>query len=152
MRKLLSLLVLGIISCSNPSDEEGTYIPEDLGRREKIRYQQYLVQGAQLYKTYCANCHGQNGEGIGKLYPPLAKSDYFTGDIPRSACIIKYGQEGEIIVNGIDYNMAMPATEGLSAIEIAEILTFTANSWGNETGFVNVRDVNEYLSECERNQ
>jgi mono/diheme cytochrome c family protein len=149
MRKILNTFWIIIIgSCSTPSDQEGVYIPENLDRREKIRYQQYLVEGAQLYKKYCSNCHSNNGKGIGKLYPPLAKADYLMEDIGRAACNIKNGLKGEIIVNGIDYNMEMPATQGLSAIEIAEILTYVTNSWGNKNGFVSVKDVNSYLKEC----
>lgn len=151
MRKTLSLLlIISFFSCTSPSDQEGVYIPEDIGRREKIRYQQYLVQGATLYKTYCSNCHGLKGEGIGKLYPPLAKADYLMKDIGRSACIIKYGQKEEIYVNGIDYNMEMPANKELSSIEIAEILTYISNSWGNQNGFVSLQDVNKYLRNCEK--
>lgn len=146
---VITLLILQLFACDSPLDKEGTYIPENLDRREKLRYQQYLVQGATLYKKNCSNCHGKNGEGIGKLYPPLAKADYLKDNPSKSACIIKYGLKEEIFVNGVDYNMEMPANESLSAIEIAEIMTFISNSWGNETGFVSVQDINGYLENCD---
>ena len=138
-------------SCGSPSESEETYLPDGLDRREKLRYEQYLILGKQLYLTQCANCHQQDGTGLKKLYPPLAKSDYLLADIPRAACIIKYGQKEQITVNGQLYTMPMPALSKLTPIEIAQILTYIGNSWGNQHGFVQVKDVERFLQDCESN-
>jgi mono/diheme cytochrome c family protein len=140
---------LVLISCGSPSVKEGTFIPEDLSRRDEIRFKQYIVNGQRSYTVHCANCHGKEGEGIGKLFPPVAKSDYLMNNLDKLSCIIKYGQKGEIVVNGISYNMEMPAQAQLSPIEIAEISTFIANSWGNEGGFISVNDVRKNLENCD---
>ena len=116
--------------------------------RTKIRLKQYQVQGAKIYSTYCANCHQQDGKGLAALYPPLAGSDYLMADFNRAACIIKNGQAKEIEVNGVTYNQMMPANP-LTNLEVAEVLTFIANAWGNEKGLVGVKEVDEWLKECE---
>jgi len=143
-----SLLLMLLFSCSMPSETSGTYMPEGLDRRDKTRYQQYLINGKTLYLTYCSNCHNSDGKGLAKLYPPLAKSDYLMEDIKRAACIIRNGQSGSIIVNGIKYEMAMPGQQKLSNIEIAQLLTYITNSWGNQKGFVTVQDTENYLNFC----
>lgn len=116
--------------------------------RTEIRLKQYKVEGAKLYATYCANCHQQDGKGLASLYPPLAESDYLMEDMARAACNIKNGLMGEIVVNGETYNQMMPGNP-VSNLEVAEILTYITNSWGNEGGLTGVKDVDKWLEECE---
>ena len=108
-----------------------------------------MVNGAKIYQAYCANCHQSKGEGLARLYPPLAGSDYLLGNIPRAACIIKNGQSGEILVNGVSFNQMMPAVSNLTNLEIAEVVTYISNSWGNEGGFQSVKEVDKWLTACE---
>ncbi len=148
MRKTLtSLLVIGLLascgSASNKKEEKKT--PTS---RDEIRLKQYQVQGAKIYATYCANCHQQDGKGLASLYPPLAGSDYLMEDLSRAACIIKNGQSKEIVVNGVTYNQMMPGNP-ITNLEVAEVLTFIANAWGNEGGLVGVKDVDKWIDACE---
>jgi mono/diheme cytochrome c family protein len=73
-----------------------------------------------------------NGEGVEKTFPPLAKSDYLLKKRVESIRGIKYGQQGEIIVNGVTYNNTM-ATMGLYDDEIADVMNYILNSWGNKS-------------------
>ncbi|GAA5042913.1 hypothetical protein GCM10011506_45860 [Marivirga lumbricoides] len=113
------------------------------------KFAKYMVAGKQLYTTHCSNCHQESGQGLGKLYPPLAKSDFMMQNVNRTACLIKNGIKGEIIVNNITYNQEMPALEELTNLEVAEIATYIYNSWGNERGFVTVKEVETSLSNCQ---
>lgn len=150
MRTLIyAVFFIGLISCggSNQSSESSSAAsPSD--RRTELRLKQYKVEGAKIYVTYCANCHQQDGNGLASLYPPLAKSDYLMEDFKRAACIIKNGQTDEIEVNGVTYNQMMPGNP-ISTLEIAEVLTYVANSWGNEGGLVPVKEVEKWLGACE---
>lgn len=112
------------------------------------KFAKYMIQGKQLYTTHCSNCHQDKGEGLGKLFPPLANSDYMLENIPRTICGIKNGIKGEIKVNGKTYNQAMPALSRLTNLEIAEISTYVYNSWGNEKGMVEIETVEKVLSNC----
>ncbi len=144
MKNSWILIIVLLASCGSPSGKK----PE-MNRDEKIKLDQYLVQGKELYETYCTNCHQDSGEGLASLYPPLAKSDYLLADIPRAACIIKNGQFKEIVVNGTTYNQMMPGLAHLTNLEIAAILTYVTNSWENDKGIQNVADVEKWLQECE---
>lgn len=101
--------------------------------KEEILYQQYVVEGRSIYEKNCANCHQSDGSGLRDLYPPLAKTDLWTRlNKQQIVCIIKQGQKGEIQVNGKSYNGYMPANTKLEGIDIAELVTFMRDSWGDK--------------------
>ncbi|MEM7549046.1 MAG: cytochrome c [Bacteroidota bacterium] len=118
------------------------------GNKQQAKYEQYYVQGNSLYKTYCNNCHQEDGAGLGKLIPPLKSSDYLLEDLDRAACIIKNGQKGKIIVNGVEYNQPMPANQRLTPLEIAELVTYITNAWDQKNGIYEVKQAEEALSRC----
>ena len=91
-----------------------------------------IKNGAELYKDFCYRCHGFNGEGQTDLIPPLKSSDYLLDNIDLSIAGLKYGLKGEIIVNGKSYNSYM-AYQGLENDEIADIMNYILNEWGNNT-------------------
>lgn len=91
------------------------------------------ARGEEAYNLYCVTCHLGQGEGVPGAVPPLAKSDYLLEDIERAIHVVKYGQQGEITVNGETYNSYM-APLGLDDEEVADVLTFVLNSWGNDYG------------------
>lgn len=88
------------------------------------------ARGKEVYYEYCVTCHMAAGEGITGAFPPLAGSDYLMADVERAARVIKFGQQGEIVVNGVTYNSYM-APLGLDDEEIADVMNFVMNSWGN---------------------
>tara|TARA_Y100000768_G_scaffold362530_1_gene321394 strand:+ start:998 stop:1402 length:405 start_codon:yes stop_codon:yes gene_type:complete len=89
-----------------------------------------LIDGQEIYNDFCAQCHLENGEGVKGVYPPLAKSD-FLKDINRTISSIKYGLKGPITVNGENYNSIM-VSQGLDDEEIADVVNYILNSWGNK--------------------
>jgi nitrite reductase (NO-forming) len=100
-----------------------------------------IAAGGTLYKTYCMGCHQAEGEGMPGTFPPLAKSDYLMADKTRSIEIVLNGHSGPIKVNDQDYNGVMPPMGHLKDDEIAAILTYVRNSWGNEGDPVSVAEV-----------
>jgi cytochrome c551 len=112
------------------------------------KFQQYFVEGEQLYQTHCSNCHQKNGKGLGLVYPPLGPSDYMDTNPEKVMCLMKRGISGEITVNGKSYNQAMPGIPSLTELEIAEISTFIYNSWGHEKGLIEVNSVSKGLKGC----
>ena len=149
MRNIIYLLfILFLLGCGSNASNGEKSAKTELDSRTAIRLKQYKVEGAKIYSTYCANCHQQDGKGLASLYPPLAQSDYLLEDLARAACIIKNGQAKEIVVNGVTYNQMMPGNP-ISNLEVAEVLTYIANSWGNEAGLSGVKDVENWLKDCE---
>ncbi len=106
-------------------------------------------QGKQLYEYNCANCHMENGAGLRNVIPPLAGADYLQKYSEQLPCLIKNGLQGEIEVNGQKYNQVMPANPQLSEADIANIINYIRNQWGNEHKFMPVSEVKEHLENCE---
>jgi hypothetical protein len=101
--------------------------------KEEILYQQYVVEGRSIYEKNCSNCHQSDGSGLRDLYPPLAKTDLWKRVTQQQlVCIIKQGQKGEIKVNGKPYSGYMPVNAKLEAIDMAELVTFMQDQWGNK--------------------
>jgi len=91
-----------------------------------------INNGAKLYRDLCYRCHGFDGEGQTDLIPPLKSSDYLLNNIDLSIAGLKYGLKGEIVVNGKSYNSYM-AYQGLDNDEIADIMNYILNEWGNNS-------------------
>ena len=134
---LLVTFVLAGCGASSGSEEKLANNADNLSTKER----QYFANGKKSYATYCATCHMEQGQGLGKLIPPLQSSDYLMKNVPAAARVIKYGLDGPIAVNGVEYNQPMPANPRLTNLEIAELLTFISNSWGNAHGGVSTEEV-----------
>ncbi len=109
-----------------------------------------MVEGERLYLLHCSNCHQRNGEGLRRVYPPIAGSDFLEANLPGVVCGMKYGIQGEITVRGVMYNQAMPGVLSLTELELAEIATYIGNSWGAQQGIVDSRQVGPWLDSCRR--
>lgn len=105
-------------------------------------------EGQQLYAQQCANCHMDDGSGLRGLIPPLAGSDYLTRHRDQLACLIRHGQQGEIVVNGVRYNRPMPGDLELTEVHITNILNYIQTSFGNKNELFTVQEVNQALQKC----
>lgn len=94
--------------------------------------QESIKRGETVYFTQCASCHMASGEGIGGVFPPLAKSDFLMEDRNRSILVLLKGLNEKITVNGKEYSIPMAAQDYLSDKQISDVLNFVMNSWGNE--------------------
>lgn len=100
--------------------------------------------GEHIYFTYCGICHQSNGKGDnGGRYPPLANTDWVTGDKKRLIELVINGMEGEIEVNGQVYNNVMPQHSFLDNKQVADVLTFIRQNFGNEASAVTEEEVAE---------
>lgn len=95
-------------------------------------FKESMESGKEIYTDFCVTCHLEKGEGVATVFPPLAESDYLIKNREASIRGIKYGQQGEIVVNGVTYNSAM-ASLGLENEEIADVMNYISNSWGNSS-------------------
>jgi len=131
--------------------EDGIYLPEGgaiqeipAAEKKEVVTEKSLAQrmeaGKGVYAQNCAACHQLKGEGIPSAFPPLAKSDYLMKDKNRAIDVVIKGLTGDIVVNGTPYNGVMPAL-GLSDDDVANVLTYIRNSWGNKGDLVNMKDV-----------
>lgn len=105
--------------------------------------------GQRLYAQHCQNCHAEDGSGLGTLIPPLAGADYVLEGGPELACILRYGQQGKVTVNGVAYEGVMPANEELAPVEIRSILTYIRSAWGNDREGFSFAEINVALDSCQ---
>ncbi len=85
-----------------------------------------MTMGEQVYNTSCASCHQATGLGVPPAFPALKGSAIATGDINKHI---------DMVVNGSKKNPAMMAFSSLlTKTQIAAVVTFERNAWGNDTG------------------
>lgn len=104
--------------------------------KEEITQQQYSIEGMGLYKTHCENCHQADGSGLRDLYPSIQKTQLSPEAL---ACLIKNGKKG----NGF-----MPANAKLQALDIAELVTYMREKWGNQKRIYPTDSVQIALKNC----
>ena len=134
IRKLYLLtLVFVLISCNSNEKKKNTVDYPDKTSLTQVnpKLKSSISRGKAVYNDMCITCHLADGKGVPKAFPPLADSDYLRENQDESIKGIKKGMSGEIIVNGITYNGAM-APLGLSDEEVADVMNYINNSWGNK--------------------
>lgn len=113
---------------------------------------QQIEAGGRLFNGTCSVCHQPHGRGIENVFPPLAGSDFLLADKERAIGIVLNGRTGPITVNGKTFNSVMPPMSQLNDDEIANIVTFVLNSWGNQGGSVSAQEVTRIRATTPRPQ
>ena len=91
-----------------------------------------IKAGSEIYQDFCLQCHLSTGIGVSGVFPPLKASDYLLKNTNLSIAGIKYGLKGKIIVNNEEYDGIM-ARQGLDDEEVADVMNYILNEWGNKT-------------------
>lgn len=104
--------------------------------------------GEILYTNFCSSCHMDDGTGLVGNIPPLAGTDYLAKHQDRLACIIRYGIDEEIVVNGKTYSQVMEGIDQLSDAEITNVINYINTAWGNQLPFVPITEVQKGLKNC----
>lgn len=99
--------------------------------------------GNQLYNKYCLMCHQADGSGVPHMFPPLSRNKKITGPSTDLIRIVIFGLEGPIVVNGKDFSQVMPPQDYLNDKQIADILSYIRNTWGNKASVVTPAEVSK---------
>ena len=113
---------------------------------------QQITSGKEIYSKVssgggmCVACHLPNGKGQPGAFPPLADSDWVLGDKERLIKISIHGLQGEIAVNGEKYvgvmqGFGQPLASPLDDQQIADVLTYIRNEWGNSVSAISPEEV-----------
>lgn len=121
---------LNAVASATKAAAGGTLTPQD-----------QIAAGKALFAGTCSVCHQANGAGLAGVFPPLAKSDWLGQDPKRAIGAVLHGLSGKVKVNGKDYDSVMPPMNQLNDDEVANILTYVLNSWGNPGGSISADEV-----------
>jgi len=112
--------------------------------RESQRLERKYDSGKKIFSLRCASCHQSNGLGIATQYPPLAGSEWVSANPALITKIILKGLKGEITVKGEKYGTS--AAVNMAAVpiddrEIANVVTYVRQAWGNDFGEMTTDEV-----------
>jgi len=124
---IAAVLIIGFIAASFSSEQKD--------------FKESFQRGKAVYKKVCITCHQPDGDGVPRMIPPLSKTKYILGAKEKLVHILVKGLNEEVEVNGDFYNTPMPAQPQLTNQEIADVLTFVRNSFGNKAAAVTVAEV-----------
>src|SRR5215468_4432866 len=130
---------LAVVSEARASEASGTLTKE-----------QQIKAGESRFTGTCSVCHQSNGEGLPNVFPPLARSDFLMADKQRAIGIVLNGLSGPVTVNGSKFNSVMPPMSQLNDDELANILTYVRNSWGNSGEAVSADEVGHVRGSTKR--
>jgi len=152
---------LGMLKVTGPEDKiiysgkqaDKVYLPEGSAAQsiankptadiaKSLSKDEQIAQGKNVFESNCLACHQANGEGIPNAFPPLAKSDFLNADHNRAINILLHGRSGPITVNGKNFDSVMPAI-ALNSGQIANVLTYVINSFGNNGGQITPAQVDK---------
>jgi mono/diheme cytochrome c family protein len=112
-------------------------VTDDVALPPKPILDLYVKKGQSLYSAKCNGCHGADGKGDGANYPSLVGSAWSTGHTERFSQVILNGLQGPTSTGKVYGAGVMPAQGGgMSAQDLAYIMTFIRNSFGNTVGDV----------------
>lgn len=100
-----------------------------------------IERGKTVYESTCLACHQADGSGVPNLNPPLIKTKWTLGDKNQLINVVLKGLDEEIEVDGETYHNVMPPISYLSDQEIADVLTYVRNSFGNKASAIKEADV-----------
>lgn len=100
-----------------------------------------MERGKKVYDNTCLACHQVNGSGVPGMNPPIKKTKWVLGDKKTLINVILKGMDEEIVVNDETYTNVMPAFANLTDQEIADVLTYVRNSFGNKASQVTEAEV-----------
>lgn len=95
----------------------------------------------QAYQATCGACHQATGQGLPGAFPPLAESEWVTGDPETPIRIVLSGLTGPVSVKGQTFNSLMPPPPGMDDAKIAQVVTFVRSHFGNKASAVDAAQV-----------
>jgi len=100
-----------------------------------------MQRGELVYKSVCLTCHQADGGGVPRMNPPLIKTKWVLGDKTKLITLMLKGMNEPIEIEDEEYHNPMPPHTELNDQQIADVLTFVRNSFGNKASMVTSSEV-----------
>lgn len=100
-----------------------------------------ITRGQAVYAKYCLSCHQVDGSGVPNLNPPLIQTKWTLG--PKTILIeqVLKGSNGKVEIDGETFHNTMPPLATLTDQQIADVLTYVRNNFGNKASIVTPAEV-----------
>jgi nitrite reductase (NO-forming) len=115
-----------------PASESAAFVKAD---------DEQMKRGLAVYSRTCIACHQPTGKGLAPVFPSIAGVPIVNGDATLPIKFILHGLMGPITVDGVTYNSMMPPVAGVSDQEVADVLTYVRQSFGNKSNPVTADQV-----------
>jgi mono/diheme cytochrome c family protein len=117
---LIAVAAIALIGCDSHASTEAT-----------------IARGEKIYTQYCLSCHQVDGSGVPQLNPPLKNSAYVLGEESKLISIVMHGFNEGVEIKGDTYTNPMPPVgANLKDEQIADVLTYIRNSFGNKASAI----------------
>jgi len=100
-----------------------------------------IARGELVYKKYCLTCHQADGSGVPNMNPPLSKTTWVSGDKTKLIKVVLNGFPAPVDIDGNPYTNVMAPHNFLKDQEIADVLTYVRNNFGNKGAAITVAQV-----------
>jgi len=107
----------------------------------QTQLQASIARGKIVYTARCLTCHQVDGGGVQNMNPPLIKTKWVLGDKSQLIQIILKGSNTGVTIDDIEYHNVMASHKDLSDLQIADVLTYVRNSFGNKAKAVTEAEV-----------
>lgn len=99
-----------------------------------------VANGSKIYGTYCITCHQADGGGVPNMNAPLIKTSYVLGDKTRLIKVLLKGMQN-VEIDGETYSNVMPSAAFLTDQQMADVLSYVRNSFGNKASGITAAEV-----------
>ena len=99
-----------------------------------------IEAGKLVYAQYCLTCHQADGGGVQNMNPTLINTSYVSGDKAKLVAVLLNGLN-HVEIDGETYSNVMPSFSYLKDKQIADVLTYVRNSFGNKKSMITASDV-----------
>ena len=107
----------------------------------KNTLQTSIIRGKAVYGTFCLACHQEDGSGVPNVNPPIVKTSWVLGSKTVLIQQVLKGSANKVEIDGEKFHNTMPAQAQLTDQQIADVLTFVRNSFGNKASIVTSAEV-----------
>lgn len=136
------LVLAAVITTLHAQVKKSTVIKKKTGvTKVSSNLTSSITKGKAVYSRICVACHMADGLGVQRMNPPLNQTTYVLGDKNRLISIVLNGFSEDVEINGERYSNTMPAHDYLKDDEIADVLTYVRNSFGNKASAITLAEV-----------
>jgi mono/diheme cytochrome c family protein len=106
-----------------------------------VSLKQSITEGQVVYQKFCLTCHQADGSGVPNLNPPLIQTKWVLGSKAVLIDQVLKGSKGKVEIDGETFHNTMPPLPQLTDRQIADVLTYVRNSFGNKASRVTPAEV-----------